>query len=133
MASRVELFPVTVPANTPIATPVNIPTPFNTGNVERLEIIIPPGFSGLVGFRITHSGSVVIPYQYTQWVITDNEKIEWPLQEYPTGGAWGVQAYNTDVYNHTMYLRYLIVETQRFALTAVEPLTIIQAAPSAVE
>lgn len=133
MASRIEPFSVTVPAGTSSATPLDFPTTFNEGIVEKLEIIIPPGFSGLVGFKLVHSGTVVIPYQYDEWIISDSEKIEWTLQGYPTGSAWAVRAYNEDVYDHTMYLRYLVTENERYTYVSATPLDIIQTAPSAVE
>jgi hypothetical protein len=132
MASRIEQIPVTIPALTAVATPQNTPLTFNPGIVQRLEIIVPPGFSGLVGFRILHSGTVVIPYLASSWIITDNEKIDWPLENYPTGSAWSITGYNTDVYDHTLYLRFLVVETERYAVASVTPLAIIQTAPSAV-
>lgn len=133
MASRIETFDVTIPASTPIATPQTTALNFNDGIIERLEILIPPGPSGLVGFRILHSGTTVIPYAYANFIIADNEVLKWDLENYPTGSAWSIQAYNTDVYAHTLYLRFFVIETQRYAFTAVTPIPITQAASSAVE
>lgn len=133
MASRIETFDVTIPANTAIATPQNTPLTFNEGIVQRLEILVPPGPSGLVGFRILHSGTTVIPYAYTKFIIADNEVLKWDLENYPTGSAWSITAYNTDVYAHTLYLRFLVVESQRYSVVTVAPQPIAQSAPSSYE
>ena len=113
MAQRVEAFAVTVPAGTAIATPQTTALPFNRGVVEGIEVVVPPGPSGMVGFAVVHSGDVIIPYDRTQWVIADNEVLKWPLQGFPTGSAWSLRVYNIGVYQHTLYVRLLVNETQR--------------------
>lgn len=116
MAERIEIFDVITPAGTAIASPQTTALPFNQGIVQKLEILIPPGPSGLVGFRVRHSTQVVIPNSGNGWVIGDDEKIEWPLEKYPVGNKWTILTYNTDVFPHTLYLRFLVLETQRSML-----------------
>lgn len=110
MATRVEIFPVTIPNNTPIATPVTRNVFFNDGRVERLEMRWPPGPAGLVGLRVAYSGQVVIPYQAANWLITDDEAIAWPLERFPENGKWQVVGYNTDQFDHTIQFRFLITD-----------------------
>lgn len=118
MAQRVEILSVTVPVNTTQASPQQTSLTFRQGIVELLELVMPPGPSGLVGVRFLHSGQVVIPYSGTGWVITDDEVVSWPLADYPTGEAWAVQAYNNGIYPHTFQVRMLYNEmgTQRLAV-----------------
>lgn len=113
MAQRIEAFAVTIPAGTTIAAPQTTALTFNMGIVEGIEILIPPGPSGLVGFRVVHSGDVVIPYDRSQWIIADHEVIKWPLEGFPVGRAWALRGYNLDAYDHTLYIRILVNETQR--------------------
>lgn len=113
MAQRIETFDVTVTAGTAIASPQTTNLSFNIGIVERIEITVPPGPSGLVGFRIRHSSQTVIPNNPANWIITDNEKINWPLENFPVGNKWALMAYNTDVFDHTLYVRFHINETVR--------------------
>lgn len=113
MADRIETFDVTIPRGTAIASPLVTPLQFNQGLVTQIEIVVPPGPSGLMGFRIRHSGEPVIPYNRDNWIIADNEPIKWPLSGFPIGAAWDIQGYNTDVYDHTLYLRFLVSETAR--------------------
>jgi len=110
VADRIEVFPIVVPAGTAIGAPQTTALSMVDGHVERIEIIIPPGPSGLVGFRVIHSQQVVIPFSGTAWVIADDEKISWPIQNYPTGNKWSIRAYNTDIYSHTLYFRFHILE-----------------------
>lgn len=113
MAQRIEIFTVTVPSGTALSTPQTTSMGMNPGIVERIEILVPPGPSGLVGFQVRHSGDTVIPHDSTKWIISDNERIDWRVEGYPEGNAWAFRAYNTDVYNHTFYLRFHVNETQR--------------------
>lgn len=110
MADRIEAPAVTIAANTAIATPATTPLNWRDGIVERIEVRVPPGPSGLVGFRILHSGQQVIPFQGTDWIVADDELLEWDVSNFPTGNKWSVRAYNTDLYAHTLYFRFLIRE-----------------------
>lgn len=120
MTERIEVFQVTIPAGTAQASPLTTPLSFNQGIVHKLEITIPPGPSGLVGFRIRHSSQTVIPNSGTNFIIADGQYIEWDLEGYPVGNAWAIQAYNTDVFPHTLYLRFLINETRRNILAPAQ-------------
>jgi len=110
MAERVQVYSVTVPAGTAQATPLDTSLPMVEGVTRRVEFIVPPGPSGLVGFRIVHSGTIVIPESGTAWIVADDEKIGWDLDNFPTGAKWVFRAYNTDIYAHTIQVRWLLDE-----------------------
>lgn len=110
MADRVEVFTLVTPAGTPISAPMVHDMRINPGVVAGLEIIIPPGPSGLMGVRITHAGETIIPYRGADWLVTDDEKIAWPLTDYPDAGAWGARIYNDDIYEHAIVVRFLVDE-----------------------
>jgi len=110
MADRIEVSEIVVPAGTTIAAPQTTAVSFVDGVVERLEVVVPPGPSGLVGFRVLHSGQVVIPFSGNTWIVTDDEKLDWPLSNFPTGGKWSIRIYNTDIYSHTLFFRWHIEE-----------------------
>jgi len=113
MAERIEIITVTVPAATPIATPQSTLIPWREGNPERVEFRIPPGPSGLVGVALAHSGRKVIPKNAAEWLITDNEHVIWPLEEYPSNAKWTILAYNLDIYDHVFQVRMLLREIRR--------------------
>ena len=111
MASRVELFTVTTVAGTDIAAPLTTACTFDVGEVEGIEILVPPGNAGLSGFQIRHSGAGVFPREDSKWIIASGEVIKWAVQDAPTAGRWQVRSYNTDVNDHSLYLRFLVRET----------------------
>lgn len=122
MSNRIEAFAVTIPKATAKASPLTVPTTFPEGVVTAIEIDIPPGPSGLLGFMIAHSSQQIIPRTANSWITLDDRNLSWTLSDYPTGGAWAVIGYNTDIYNHTIQVRYLINELSE---PAPQPITIL--------
>lgn len=108
MATRIETPQLTVPAGTPIAAPVSAQLYANRADIQELEVMVPPGASGLVGFSFWHSSRQVIPAIDGTWIITDDETIRWPLHGYSVQPNWTIKAYNLDVYPHTLYVRVLL-------------------------
>jgi hypothetical protein len=134
MANEVRSFQATFPAGTALATPLTVNMGFPPRTVETLEIIVPPGPSGLMGFRITMGGTSVIPIQPNTWLVTDDDKITWKLDGLPNSGAWQIQGYNTDEYDHSVYLRWLVDQVGGAASgTTVPPVTLgdLNPAPTA--
>lgn len=110
MSARLEVATVTVSAGTAIAAPQSTTLTLRDAIMERIEVRVPPGPSGLVGFALVHSGQQVIPFTDGQWIVTDDESIDWTVENYPTGDKWAVKAYNLDVYPHTLYFRFHLRE-----------------------
>lgn len=113
MADRIEAKQITVPAGTLISAPQVSDLAILPGRVIGFEIIVPPGPSGLAGFQIMHSNQRIIPFGDDNWIIADDEKIEWPLNRSLVGDYWQFRAYNIDIYEHTFYVRMLIDEIAR--------------------
>lgn len=118
-ATELYSFQVTIPAGTAITAPFRQSVPIPVRMVDRLEITIPPGPSGLMGFAITMGGLNVIPLQAGTYIVTDNQQFDWPIEGLPTSGAWQVSGYNIDVWDHTVYLRFL---TELVTSTGTPPL-----------
>lgn len=110
MADRIEVFDVTVPTGTTVAAPQTTALEFADGIVTDIEILIPPGPSGFVGFRFAYGGQPIIPHTVNEFIIASGEVIKWPIRNFPTGRKWQLQAHNTDIFNHTIHLRFLITE-----------------------
>lgn len=124
MATRIEPFEVLTPANTAEASYLVTALPFQDGQVERVEILVPPGPSGLMGFKLAHSGQSVIPLSGSQWNIADNARFDWPLHSFPTGNAWELWTYNTDVFEHTIYIWFHVLELDFGIIAPAQPLSI---------
>ena len=76
--------------------------------VSQINIKVPPGPRGQVGFAIGNSGMPVIPATIGTWIVTDDEEIQFPLVGYWDSGSWEVFAYNLGNYQHTLYLTFLL-------------------------
>lgn len=110
MAQRIESPVVTIPAGTLKAAPVTVPFVWQEGIVTVIEIDVPPGPSGLMGFHVTQSGSQVIPRTIGQDIITDDHYFIWPIEDFPTGAKWAVVGYNLDGYDHSIQFHFHINE-----------------------
>lgn len=108
MAERVIPLTCVVQAGTLITAPQSFPLVFAAANVERIDVRVPPGPAGTVGFSINYGGGNFIPEGDGNWIIADNDYLSWPLVNAPDGGNWTVKAYNTDVINHTLYFHFLV-------------------------
>lgn len=121
MATEIRTYDFTIPAGTPTDAPAVLVMSFPPRIVQAIQVVVPPGPSGLVGFRILAGGAPVIPYDPADWIITSAENITWPMESYPTSGAWQAQGYNTGSQDHTVYFRFL-----------VEPVTMLTPPPPAM-
>jgi len=106
MAVEIRAFDVTVPVGTAIATPLVANLTLPTRIVRQIDIRIPPGPRGEVGFAIGAAGVRVLPINPNAWIVGDNETIVWPLERQIESGAWQVQMYNTGAYAHTLEFRF---------------------------
>jgi hypothetical protein len=102
---RFLTFTFTIPAGTAIAAPVTQALSIPDGIMREWEILIPPGPSGFMGFRLLHSGMQLIPYEVGTWIIANDETLHWPTDGFPTGDKWSVQGYNAGQFPHSVYLR----------------------------
>lgn len=110
MASRIEHLAVSVPAGTAIATPQITPFPFREGIVQKIEPLVPPGPSGLVGWAILYDSQQIIPFTSGVYFIMDDDKRSWDVEGYPTASRYKIKAYNTDVYAHLLQFTFLMTE-----------------------
>lgn len=110
MSDRVEWFSITIPANTLKASPQTFPCAFHEGEVTEVDVIVPPGPKGTVGFYVAAGGSQYIPRTSGSFVVADSVYIQWPLKHAINSGAWSVVAYNTDVISHTIEVSFLVDE-----------------------
>lgn len=108
MAYQVATFDVTIPAGTTKAAPARTATPLGNYVVVGIEITVPPGFNGAVGFRFTSGGNPVIPSSASQWIVTSNETLNWPIAGQLSSGAWEITGYNNGINDHTLHVRYLL-------------------------
>lgn len=110
MADRIEWFNVTVPAGTLKTAPVVIPCVFPQGDVTEIDVKVPPGPQGNVGFFIGAGGSQYVPRTRYAFIMPDADYFTWPMQNAINSGSWSVTAYNTDVFDHAFQVFFQVNE-----------------------
>jgi len=108
VAQEIREFAVLVPHGTTQAAPATTNISFPSRLVRAISWRVPPGPSGMMGWQLTSAGAPVIPIQRNTYVVTDNQADTWPLEGYLDSGNWQVTAYNTGLYDHTVYLTFLL-------------------------
>ena len=106
MATQVRQLTATIPANTPMTALVTIPISLDYVDIESIDLEVPPGPSGLMGFYIARSGQQWIPFESGEFLVWDDRFDSWYLSEQPTGSGWQIVGYNTDVYDHSVVVRF---------------------------
>lgn len=110
MSDRLEWFTVTIPAGTPISSPQVTPLVFNYGDVVEIDIKVPPGPGGNVGFFIGAGGSQYVPRTVGSYIIPDDDYFTWAMDNAVNSGSWSITAYNTDIYDHTIQVGFQVNE-----------------------
>lgn len=108
MAREVRTFANVIAIGSTPAAPVVTQMQFPPREVTEIEVRVPPGPRGEVGFRIGSSGTQIMPFDLGAWIITDDEVIHWPLEGQHQSGSWEFTAYNTGQYAHTITVRFLV-------------------------
>lgn len=108
MARDIRTFTATIPAGTAQATPVTVALAMPPRIVRHIDIRVPPGPSGLMGFALAAAGVPILPSNAGGWIITDDEAISWDVAGQITSGAWQLIGYNTGTQPHSIYLRFLL-------------------------
>lgn len=109
-ASRVEQFAVTIPPGTPQAAPLETLTPWNPGELIGVRIRIPKGHSFLTGMQLLVAHARAIPTTEGSWITGDDDELDTDLLGQLNTGAWSVLGYNTDIYPHTFYVSYFVLD-----------------------
>ena len=116
-------FTATIPAGTPKAVPVVVNMVFPPMVVEEIEVIVPPGPNGAMGFKIGQAGVQVFPLSPDDYIVTSNEALKWPIEGANTSGAWQVIGYNTGTFNHSLEVRFLCRLAEVALLEAPAPIS----------
>jgi hypothetical protein len=122
VAIEIHEFQVLVPAGTAKAAPQITPIAIPPRVVGIIEVRIPPGPGGEVGFALGFANVQLFPRQSGIYVVTDNETVSWNITDAPDSGAWQLIAYNTGTYDHTLQVRFLVALTAGFSTHGSPPI-----------
>lgn len=108
MAQEIRQFSVTLPPLGSVGAPVTYSLQQPPRNVLGVEVQVPDGCNGAVGWQLMNSGQVVIPFDRGEFVVANDQTFAWDLHGYIQTGGWSLLAYNTGFYPHTLQIRYLL-------------------------
>jgi len=106
MAVSIRQTTATIPANTPKTALYVAPITLDYFDIESVDLEVPPGPAGLMGFYLARSGQQVIPYESGEFLVWDDRFDSWYLTDQPTGSGWQIVGYNLDVYDHDVVVRF---------------------------
>lgn len=129
MAREVRRFSVTIPANTPKSAGFTRDLSFPARVVRKLEVLVPPGPRGEVGFAIGAAGQAIIPFNAGAFIVTNDELVPWELTDYHDSGSWTFFGYNTGRYPHTLEVRFE-VDLATSASAIAQPIDPAQLVPT---
>jgi len=128
MASRFYVLPVTVAAGTAVATPQQTVWPLEFNKLSYISVMVPPGHNGNTGIRFQRSTQQVIPRGNSIPLIANSETVLIDVDEELTESKLVVLTYNTDIYDHTFYLRALMTDLPSIGSGGALPPPIIASA-----
>jgi hypothetical protein len=116
---------VSIPANT-LKTALYVSTlALGLWDIESIDLEVPPGPAGLMGFYLAISGQQWIPHSAGEFIVWDDTKDSWNLSGQPTSTSWELHGYNTDQYPHEVVVRFHVNLIPTPVMTTPPSLTII--------
>ena len=107
--TQVRQYDLTVPTTATPAAPSTFQTPLDQAtDLVWLEIEIPPGARGQVGFFLASSNQQVFPFRtgtVPKWMRLDGVMPRYDLDLGISSGDWQIVAYNQGFYNHLIVVR----------------------------
>ena len=107
MALEVRQATITVPAGTAKASPHIATISLDNRDIAMIDLEVPPGPSGLMGFYLGNNGVQWVPRDEGEWIVWDDYTASWPLTDQPDASGWEITGYNEDDYNdHAVIIRF---------------------------
>lgn len=106
MAERVLQATVTIPAGTPVASPLTFELPFTDWDIEAIDLEVGPGPGGTVGFYLGNNGHPFIPRSIGEFFQWDDKIERFPVTDYPNASGWEITGYNVGKHDHNVVARF---------------------------
>ena len=117
MSEYVYQYSLTIPAGTSKSSPAEFFVPIDNLEIEAIELEVPHGPAGTMGFAIFNSGTAWKPDLPGAWIVWNGKTDTWWLDGQPNAGHWSIRGYNTGAYDHTVYTRWFVSQVHTKDLT----------------
>lgn len=104
--TEVRAFEVTCPPGVGIEAPQIVDLDLPVRIIDTIEVQVPPGPLGSMGFAIGANGTPLFPYDSDVYVVTDDATFTWQVVNQIDSGAWQALMYNNGSYPHTIYIYF---------------------------
>jgi hypothetical protein len=109
MSYMVRQFSATIPMNTPLSAPVTVNLATGWWQIDVIDLEVPPGPAGLMGFQLWIGGGQWIPFEPGEYLVWDDIQNSWVMTDQPLGQQWSIVGYNEDDFNdHAVTVRFHI-------------------------
>ena len=106
MATEVHQFSPVVPAGTALDSPVIIALEQANYEIESIDLQVPPGPNGLMGFYIALGDTPWLPFEAGEWIVWNDYADSWKTENQVVNGGWNLVGYNLGNFDHTVYVRF---------------------------
>lgn len=83
---------------------------FNPGIVTQVDVTIPTGADGIMGFQVWSGESPVVPFQQGSFLLRSGGTWSFPVGNQPASGSWQLAFYNTDYVGHGIWALFYVNE-----------------------
>lgn len=106
MADVVFRYTATIPAGTTADAPASIALPFDGYEVQQIDLEVPAGPGGNMGFYLANNGIPWIPRASDDWIVWDDFSQTYYTDDYPNASGWAVVGYNNGQYDHSIAVTF---------------------------
>lgn len=106
MVAEVRSFDVTVATGSTPGAPATYDVSFPVREVRWIDVQVPDGVRGTVGFAFASGGVQMFPQAGSPMVVVNGQGVHWDVEGAIDSGAWQMLAYNIGAFDHTLYVSF---------------------------
>lgn len=110
VANRIESFQVTVAAGVTQANAVTTDISVRDGQLQRIELTVPPGHNGQTGIQILAAEAQMIPFTFGAFLVANNEYFGWDMVGVIDTGSFQAKCFNLGSFPHSFYIRFSMLD-----------------------
>lgn len=106
MATEVHQTTAVIRAGTPYPSLVTVPLEIANYEIESIDLEVPPGPQGVMGFYLALDEQQWLPYDMGEFIVWNDRTENWALDDQIVNGTWNCVGYNNGMYDHAVTIRF---------------------------